>query len=369
MHTKLKSVSISGFKSIRKLADLEFRNTTILLGANGAGKSNFVSFFHFLSHLLTPDGLQIFVGKEGGASKLLFDGPEITKQIEAELTIETESGANDYSFWLAHAAGDSLVFTSEQFRFSRTELGGKARWQQLGAGHNKAELPSFANEDTTANVVLNLLRQLVVFQFHNTSQTAWIRQKSRISDGKYLKADGGNLSAFLYNIRERNGHAYARIEEFARMALPFFAEFVLDDDYDHVLLQWRERNSDTVFDASQASDGMLRYLLLVSLLLQPEDRVPAIIFIDEPELGLHPYAISVLADLIRSASEKSQIVLSTQSGALVDHFEPEDIVVVDRRERESSFTRLSSKEYADLHKDSKISELWERNVFGGGPLQ
>ncbi len=368
MTTRLKRVSISGFKSIRLLKEFDFGKITVLLGANGAGKSNFISFFQMLSFMITYEGLQTYVGKAGGASKLLFDGPSVTREITGAINIETTAGQNEYVIWLAHAGGDSLIFTEEKLRFSKNVYATKASWTELGAGHNNSRLIDTTIANKTVKSTLALLRQLVVFQFHNTSQIAWVRQKSKISDGKYLKADGGNLSAFLYNMREKSGRCYAKIEKLARLALPFFSEFVLEDDYDYVLLQWREKGSSAIFDASQASDGMLRFLLLISLLSQPEDRIPPIIFIDEPELGLHPYAISLLSDLIHDTAERSQIVLSTQSGMLVDHFSPEDIVVVNRRDRESTFKRLSSEEYADWLEDTSISELWERNVFGGGPL-
>ncbi len=112
---------------------------------------------------------------------------------------------------------------------------------------------------------------------------------------------------------------------------------------------------------------MLRILALVALLQRPEFDLPDVLILDEPELGLHPYAIEVVAGLIRAASKSVQIILATQSVSLIDRFYPEDIVVVNRVERESQFQRLGTEALAEWLKEYTLSELWEKNVIGGRP--
>lgn len=371
MAQRLKSITLRGFKTFRELEDFQPGAITALIGPNGAGKSNFISFFRLLSWALaSPGQLQDHVARWGGASAILHDGPERTRDIEAHLVLTTEAGENDYSFRLAYAAGDTLIYTEEKFRFSRIGWPTKAQWKILGAGHREPELIKMAEGgDATARTILTLLHKLILHQFHNTSESSRVREKWSIDDNRWLKEDAGNLAPFLYRLQQQHPKYYARIVETVRLILPFFADFDLKPEFGKVLLAWRERSSDRVFTASQAADGMLRALALVTLLQQPEFDLPDVLILDEPELGLHPYAIEILAGLIRAASQHVQVILATQSVSLIDRFTPEDIVVVDRTGQESAFRRYSE---VDLHswlQEYTLSELWEKNVIGGRPSQ
>jgi len=372
MRNRLQAVTIRGFKSIRNLVGFEPGPLSVLIGPNGAGKSNFISFFRMLSWALgSPVALAEHVARAQGASKLLFGGPQVTRDIEAELRVRTDKGDNDYAFRLAWAAGDTLIFTEEKFRVSWTGSPKSAPWQQLGAGHRESRLPEAAIDGsaaTTARVIGSLLRKLVVHQFHNTSDTSRMRQKWSADDCHYLKEDGANLASFLRRLRDDQPRYYARIVDHIRLVLPFFADFELTPDRANtLLLSWRERGSDVVFSASQAADGMLRAMALIALLLQPQEDLPDVVLLDEPELGLHLAAIQMIGGLIRAAAESTQLVVATQSVALVDCFEPEHVVVVDRCEGESWFRRLDAQELGQWLGDYSLSELWEKNVLGGRP--
>ena len=369
MRTRLDAITLKGFKTIRELNDFRPDQLTVLIGPNGAGKSNFISFFRMLSWMLVEkDHLQTHVAEQGGASKLLHDGPAITREIEAQLTIKTDSGDNQYHFRLFFAAGDILIFADERYRFSRTGHPGKALWSETGAGHRDPQLLAHENSDDTARVIRNILRRFNVYQFHNTSTTARIRTKWNMSDNRFLKEDGANIAPLLYRLKREKGQYYQRIVDNLRLILPFFSDFELEPEYSSLLLAWRERGSDQIFDVSQTSDGMLRAIALVTLLLQPEETLPDLLILDEPELGLHPYAINVTGGLIRAVSEKVQVIVATQSTAFVDCFEPGDIVVVEREGRESTFRRLGDTEaLREWLREYPLSELWEKNVIGGRP--
>ena len=368
MKNKLDAITLKGFKTIRALEDFEPRSLTALIGPNGAGKSNFISFFRMLSWALAdPDNFPLYVGQQGGASTLLHDGPAKTREIEAELTLSNVAGENQYAFRLFFAAGDSLIFADERYRFSDKRYDTVARWKETGAGHRAPQLLARAAEDTTALAIRNILRKIIVYQFHNTSDTARIRGKWRIDDNRWLKEDAGNIAPVLFRLRESDGRCYQRIVDTIRLILPFFSDFELEPQYNSLLLNWRERNSDQVFGVSQASDGMLRVIALVTLLLQPEQNLPDVLILDEPELGLHPYAINIIGGLIRAVSTKIQVIVATQSMPLVDCFEPEDIVIVEREGRSSVFRRLDAEELGEWLEDYSLSELWEKNVLGGRP--
>ena len=369
MRNRLETITIRGFKTIRALENFKPRQLTVLIGPNGAGKSNFISFFRMLRWALgEQDGLPFYVGQRGGASKILHDGPAVTREVETEITIWTEAGEDQYAFRLVFAAGDTFIFADERYRFSRATLPTVANWQETGAGHRSPQLLARAElGDTTARVIRNLLQRIVVFQFHNTSDTARMRGKWNVHDGRWLKEDAANVAPALLRLQENEPTIYRRIVDTLRLILPFFSDFVLEPDYGNILLQWREHNSDAVFDVSQASDGMLRVIALVTLLLQPEPDLPDVLILDEPELGLHPYAINIIGGLIGAVSRNVQVIVATQSALLVDCFEPEDVVVVERLGRVSTFTQLDGDALDEWLEDYSLSELWKKNVIGGRP--
>lgn len=365
---RLERITLKGFKTIRALVDFEPHARTVLIGPNGAGKSNFISFFRMMSWALSgPDKLARHVGQQGGSRRILHDGPAYTREIEANLTIRTGAGENEYAFRLFHAAGDTLVFADERYRFTRMGWKKKLNWNVLGAGHKDPELLKAAVDNQTAQVILKLLQRIVVYQFHNTSETARIRGKWPVNDDRWLKEDAANVAPVLYRLKTHDPQYYQRIVDTIRLVLPLFSDFELEPDYGSLMLQWRERDTDEVFSAPQASDGFLRIVALMTLLLQPTRDLPDVLILDEPELGLHPSAISVIGELTSAAAAKIQVIAATQSVSLVDCFEPEDIVVVERPDRGSTFSRLKPAALDDWLAAYSLSELWEKNVIGGRP--
>ena len=369
MSTRISSLTIRGFKSIRELEQFSPRDLTVLIGPNGAGKSNFVSFFRFMSWMLTPPGnLQTHVAKLGGANAVLHDGVSTTPQCDAHIEIESDRGLNEYRFRLFHAAGDTLVFAEEAYRFSDTTRPARADWLELGAGYREAGLIEKAgSDDATAKFILGSLRRCVVCQFHNTSETARMKLRQNEDDNRFLKEDGANIAPFLLRLRIEQPEYYARILDSLRLVLPFLADFVLEPEFGKVLLRWTERGSDLIFGPDQASDGMLRVIQLWTLMLMPKDWSPAVLILDEPELGLHPNAIVHLCGMIRGASRHCQIMIATQSVRLVDEFVPDDIVVVERPDRGSVFAQKNEAELGEWLEDYSLGQLWEKNILGGKP--
>lgn len=355
---RLVQCRIEGFKTFGRI-DVEARALNVLIGANGTGKSNFISFFRLLSWMMASSGnLQRYIGREGGAHKLLRDGPGVTKEIAAELTFETEKERSEYYFRLEYAADDTLTFADERFRFSRNDVSDAPEWRSLGAGRRESSLISLADQqDQTARVLRGLLQRCVVYQFHNTSPTSRMRGKWEVSDNKYLKEDAANLAPVLLRLRQSEPLAYRRIVDTLRQILPFFEDFELLPEHDSVLLSWRELGSDAVFGASQASDGMLRTFALVTLLAQPESNLPNIVLLDEPELGLHPFAVTIIGSLINRTSKYAQVIVATQSVTLLNQFTPEDVVVVERSGRASGMTRLAWEPLAAWLEEYSLGDL------------
>lgn len=364
MPMKLKSISISGYKTIRQLR-FEPKSLNVLIGVNAAGKSNFISFFRLLNWMLTPPGqLQMYVRENGGASGLLHYGPDKTREITGELELETDAGKNEYAFRLFHVSGDAFAIAEEKYRYSRNDVSSPAKWDHLPPGALEAGLNARAEGgDKTARTINNLIRGCVVHQFHNTSRSSRMKQFCNKDDGYYLKEDGANLASFLWRLRDHEPVSYQRIVETIRLVFPLFADFVLNPVGDSILLQWKERGHDLVFSSYQASDGILRFFALASLLLQPDSTMPEVLLIDEPELGLHPHALEVLAGLIQKASIVSQVIVSTQSAPLLSQFAPQDVVTVERKEGESVFRRLNETELSTWLAEYTLGELWQKNYI------
>jgi predicted ATPase len=370
MPPSLKRVRVEGFRSLERV-DLELGRINVLIGPNGAGKSNLLEVLR-LAPLMRTQSLRRFVGEAGGASALLRYGPKVTPEMSLRLEFALENVVAVYSARLGYAAGDSLVFLDEA-----VGPGGDEAEISLGTGHAESQLSKPFDLERfvasfTQNVTKDSLSGMSFFHFHDTSRTSVLRQHARQVDAKYLRSDGSNLASFLLRLRDQDPPAWRRIAGWMRQIAPFIKELqpsLVDPtrpEASAVRLDWVDER-DHVFGVQHLSDGTLRALALISALSQPVEVMPSFVCIDEPELGLHPAAISLLAALVRSASAHCQIVLATQSPALLDHFAPEEVIVTERGDGASAFRRLDAAALAAWLEDYSLSELYEKNVLGGRP--
>jgi predicted ATPase len=379
---KLKSIRIKGYKSIDIAhgASLDLGDVTLLLGANGVGKSNLVSFFSLLNEMMTGN-LQNYIAERGYADAFLYFGSKQTRQMQAAIAFSDGTNTYTYQFTLTHAVSDILIFSEETLTFHRI---GKSKPTVilLNQGVRETDLLQYVirkdlkpAQRQIATTLLKLLRDCNVFHFHDTSNTAKIRGQGYIEDNHYLNSDAGNLAAFLYRLKENEEtHPYyQKMVRYVQKAMPQFGDFELrpnDRNKNYISLNWRDKNnSQHLFGSHQISDGSLRFMALATLLLQPVDLQPNVIVLDEPELGLHPSAIAYLSGMIKAASKKAQIIIATQSQRLIDEFEVENILIVER-DRSTNSTSFQSKNAQDLSnwlEEYSLSELWEKNVIGGQP--
>lgn len=369
---KLSKIELKGFRAVdgQHGQTIDFGDVTVLLGANGSGKSNLVSFFDMLNYL-TTGGLQNYVGRHG-VSRLLFYGPKTTESIWFRLHFTSDDSVNEYEAKLSFGLPDRLFISGERVMY---HCEGKERPMEyyLDAGGNE----SFLGKDDrpTSRYVKGLLSGIRAYHFHDTSDTATIKDRRYVDDIKSLRHDAGNLAPFLKMLKEHDEYRryYDRIVRHIQRVMPQFGDFALDTlpgNERYVRLNWIDSSgSDYLFDPDQLSDGSLRFMAMTTLLLQPPQLLPKFIVMDEPELGLHPAAIAELAGMIRMASRDAQILAATQSTRLVDEFVPEDILVVERDEdrRCSLFRKLDSQQLAEWLSSYTLSELWEKNVLGGLP--
>jgi len=372
--SRLTRLTLEGFKSFQK-ETVHFGDVTVLLGANGAGKSNLVSFFGMLGFLSTG-ALQEFIGRAGRSDSILFGGRKATPQMRAavEFVGEDSDGGErrtTYRIRLGDAAPDTLIFLDERAVYSRS---GFAQPEDiaLGSGHLESRLKESAEGSQTCRVLHHLLKGCRAFHFHDTSPQANIRKSHYIQDNRYLRHDAGNLAPYLHALEQARPDCYRRLVATVRLVFPAFGDFRLAPDAaktHQILLDWHEKDrSDYLFGPHQLSDGSLRFMALAALFLQPPERLPNVIVLDEPELGLHPYAITVLAAMVKAAAARVQVVLATQSTRLIDEFEPHQIVVLETEGNAGTKRRsLNPSDLARWLEEYSLGELWEKNRFGGRP--
>lgn len=362
---RIRSVTIEGFRSLRDIQSLELPQLTVLIGANGAGKSTLIRFFEMLSWMLRSKNLQEFVLRHGGGDDQFFMGARKTPRIHAELCLETASGQNDYRFDLTHiSAGDTVMVMNEAYRYSAHDIPTKAKWTEIGVVGKESSL--LEKKHKTAQTIVNLLRQCSTYQFHDTSDKASIRMRWDVTDAVRLRSDGGNLAPVLLTLRENHFKRYQLVVRQIQRVLPTFKDFVLEPNYGKVDLRWIGQQSDKVFGPHLTSDGSLRLFCLLTLLNLPPDQLPDVMFFDEPELGLHPHAITLVAEMFKRLSKNRQIFIATQSPYLVDCFELENIIIASANNGETVLRNLPRDHYQRwLDEEYQLSDIWLQQATGG----
>lgn len=366
---KLIKVVIKGYKSISfdHPVSLSLGSINLLLGANGSGKSNIISFFKMLSYMMSKSFAR-YVEVAGAANSLLHYGSKRTPVMEGELTFSDNKSIDTYRFKLTSAAPDRLIVTEES-----------VEWYRKGESkpYNVVIEPVFKEsaladcKDAVAKSIYWMLSNCKVYQFHDSSLDGPLRQACPIETSNYLQSQGNNLPSFLYFLRNHYKDSYDRIVSYVRDAVPQFEDFYLEPIGNSISLRWKDNSAtDYVFNAYQFSDGSVRFIALATLLLQPKETMPNVIILDEPELGLHPFAVTQLSQMIKDAAIHSQIIIASQSKDLIDHFDLDNISVVEMDEsRFSTSVKLLKEDDFKLWLEHyTVSELWDKNIIGGRPV-
>ena len=366
---KLQEVTIRGYKSIsfNYPVTLELGNVNILLGANGAGKSNIISFFRMLSYMMSRS-FEMYVEMAGTANSLLYFGAKMTPAMSAQLKFADENSVDTYQFTLSKASPDRLIITEENISWLRK---GEDKPFQLVLKPNFKESSLVDNANKVAKAVYKMLSFCKVYQFHDSSENGPLRQPCPVETSNYLQSHGNNLPSFLLFLKNYYEESYKKIVDYVRDVIPQFQDFYLEPVGNNISLRWKDNSAtDYVFNSYQLSDGSIRFIALATLLLQPAETMPSVIIIDEPELGLHPYAISQLSEMIKEASIHSQVIIASQSKDLVDYFDIDDVSVVemDEEKKSTTITKLNEQDYKLWLENYSISELWDKNVIGGRPV-
>lgn len=361
----IEQIGIYNYKSIRN-AIVPLKRINILIGENGAGKTNFISFFEMIKALYDKR-LGSYMLSNGGINSQLYRGRKYSKAIKGLIDY---NNTNAFFFELQPGVGDKAFIeeTGDYFNWSEENHKNYAEWSRNI--WDKAVEESLISEFnySRAKHIQTLLRSFIVYHFHDTSKTSPMRQPCAIDDNITLRHDASNLPAILFRLQKTDVKAYKLIEATIRSVAPYFKCFKLSPmlaDQSRIKLEWEEQDSDMYLDATSLSDGTLRFIALATLLLQTD--LPETIIIDEPELGLHPAAMVKLSAMIKRASAKAQIIIGTQSVTLISNFSIDDLIVVSRNDNQSTFYRLNENDFSHWLDAYSVGELWEKNIIGGRP--
>lgn len=368
--TKLSQLEIKGYKSIsfNHPVNLVLGDVNILLGANGAGKSNIISFFKMMGFMMSGS-LQMYIAQAGTNQKFLYYGAKVTPAMSATIRFENEKCYDIYRFSLTHAVPNRLIINSEEVEWNDFAKTKKPYQKQLVSDFNESALVN--SDDKTSKIIRDFLSRCKVYQFSDSSQAAPMRQASTVDSAHYLQSEANNLASFLYYLKNNYQDSYKRIVSYVREVIPQLRDFYLEPERGYISLKWIDTSAnDYVLSPDQFSDGSIRYIALATLLLQPEETMPCVIIIDEPELGLHPYAIDQLTEMIKDASLHAQVIVATQSPALIDGFSLDDVKVIERDEDNQCTVvrQMKEEDYSVWLNDYTVSELWAKNVIGGRPI-
>ena len=362
----VQQIHVAGFCSLKDVV-LEPGRLTLLIGPNGSGKSNLLQVLRLIP-LLRTRSLQRYVADQGFGAALLHYGPKTTEAIELAVVIRDQEVTYRYDACLAFAPDDSLYFQTE----NAVRLNSDDTWaiSSLGGGHRESHLLNEAYRDQTVTAVNEWLGRMTFYHFHDTSTKSQLRTHARQEDDRYPRSDGSNLAAYLLRLMKSNDvadrKAWQRINRHCRHIAPAIKQLDPVAVNGSVRLDWID-DRDERFGCHQLSDGTLRALALITVLSQPADRLPRLISIDEPELGLHPAAIALIAELCRSISRHTQVILSTQSTELLDHFMADEVVVVERVNGETQLNRLTTDSLQNWLADYSLREIFAKGVIGGRP--
>lgn len=362
----IEQITIKNYKSIREIERLPLRRINVLIGENGAGKSNFISFFEMLNaiyerrfgqYVLQRGGIGRFFNFHAQTDESIFCMVDFNNLNAVSLNIipsQTGKGiiSNFSHFFNGHADKD------KDYR----------KWHDITLDRDVEESDIQSNFSKRMRYVKKQLASLKVYHFHDTSLKSPMRGPSVMGDYEMLRSDASNLAAWLYRLKHTDITGFQLIEGTLKSVAPYFRKFHLEPDAINPLqikLEWEEEDSDRYLDGYSFSDGTIRFVALAALLLS--EQRPDVILIDEPELGLHPAAMTKLAAMIRRASQTSQIIVSTQSAAFIDEFDSEDIVVAERNEEGAVFHRLDNIKLDSWRSNYSLGELWRKNVLGGRP--
>jgi predicted ATPase len=358
----LKKIQLTHFRSFCQ-TEVDLKKINVLIGGNGSGKSNFISLFTMLNYIQIGR-LEDWIVNKGGFDNIVYNGIQENEFLNLRFFFDSSNLQNIYELEL-RATEEDYIVKAERFGSWKSLARSTFQHEETNQPETKLKYLAERQYEIPFNIYSNI-KGFQVFHFDDVSTNSNKKRLQNLEESYPLHPEGDNIAAFLYYLKQNYIDSYDKIVEVIRLVIPYFDDFILEPESTHsnqIKLRWREKNNLKTFTASLISDGTIRFICLCALLLQPTP--PLLVVIDEPELGLHPLAISFLAELIKKASNRTQIILSCQSVTLLNQFEYSDILVVDCYQSGSQIKRLNESELQGWLDEYSLGQLWENNYLGG----
>lgn len=356
------SLDVRGFRSIEETS-LSFEKMNILVGANGSGKSNLLEVFRMLS-FLAHQRLEYYGSLQSSLPTLFFGGFPKTDEIRILLKFSSTVGSNEYRLSLVGSRTQDLkLFIKEEAVSFQSKMPNASKTTQSFDSMKKETNLVGKGKTGIPWVAADFLKKIVFYR-PDLGAGSKLKGFAKIDDNESFASDASNLAPFLYRLQEKDSHRFTKIKRNLQRVAPFVEDIILRPsplNEGYIKLEWKPKRMEGYWDAYSLSEGTLRFLALITLLLQPDP--PDVILLDEPEVGLHPFAVHLLVNLMMS--HPSQFVLATQSADLLDYFQPSHLIITERKGEASVFSRLESEPLAIWLEEYKTGELWEKNILGG----
>lgn len=376
--TRFQEISIKGFRRLANV-QLELRPVSVLIGANGIGKTSMLDVFSLLASS-ARGSLNAALSELGGLSALITYDHAEELALGISMEIEKDTQTQRYSLRIK-PRGPSYGIEQETLHQVHGPIaydsidshGGDIRYHENGQiirptwDHNPLET-SLAQVPKVFLWPEDFRRRLASSTLYHTLDVearAPVRLPQPMRPAPLPGKNGEDLVSCLYYLRETDRDRFEAVEDALHTAFQGFERLEFPPVAAGTLaMSWRDKNFSKPLYTNQLSEGMLRFLWLVTLLQSPG--LTALTLIDEPEVSLHPELLNLLADLFREASRRTQLVIATHSDRLVRFLKPEEVVVLDSTD--DGMARLTWADQLDLKEwlgEYSLDEVWRRGRMGG----
>lgn len=374
MISKLK---VENYKSLKDV-EIDFHSFNVLIGPNNSGKSNILDCLAFLADTAMTDISTAFA-KRGGYDHLIFGGQtEEEIKIAVEIVDKTKIMRFNVAFREYGVIKEKLTLTDSQKMPIRTKIlidgsEGSGRYfdeeervkKKYHYGKETLALRYFRDR-RRHRTIMNFANQIKKWKFYH-----FVPFEMRGVFSATKKFDPGHkgkeAARTLHSLVSEYPHSYfTEIEDTLKSAIN-----EIDDlrapltERGETYIAIKEKGFERVFDHHQVSDGTLRFLAHLMVLLSPKSKLPSLACFEEPENFVNPRLLELLAEILKKA--RTQVIVTTHSPYFIDFVEPEDLIIVEKKEGKTVSKRLSKKELEKFMEDFSLGELWYSGKIGGVP--
>jgi len=377
------SITIEGYRRLYSV-QVNMRPLTVMIGANGVGKTSLLEIFLLLaasakgqleskisdlsglSEIMTRDranslAISLLMSVPGHAP-LYYRLEVAPKGLAYEIALETLTQQNDRYASEPFKHIDSRGLDVKYFNTEDQKLL-RPNWDHSPLETSLAQVPKMYHEPENFR---KILASCTFYGALNVAPKSLVRLPQLMRPATLPGSNGEDLVSCLYYLRETDSEQFEIIEDTLAAAFPDFERLGFPPVAAGTLaMTWKDKNFSKPLYMHQLSEGTLRFLWLVTLLQSPD--LTAVTLIDEPEVSLHPDLLRLLADLMREASQKTQLIVATHSDRLIRFLQAKEVLVCDAEDGLANMTWADSLDLEKWLKEYSLDQVWAMNLIGGRP--